>query len=97
MSVGKTHLPDVEKDDRTCTCKVFLSHPTERIGVSRVGVFDHSASTEKTHDPRRLAEGAEHYRRSAILIQVADSLGAGAGHVNVRCMVRIEECECCGR
>jgi len=95
--VGETHLPDVEKYHRPCTCKVLLPHPAERIGVSRVGVFDHSASTEKTHDPRRLAEGAEHYRRSAILIQVADGLGAGAGHVDVRCMIRIEECECCRR
>jgi len=82
---------DLEIENSPCTVNPVFLHTVQYDIEFRVVPLYDSALAEPPHDSWAFVKRAEHDRCSAILVQMADSLNAGACGVHVGDMVAVED------
>ena len=88
---GRLTFEDLEVKNGPCAVDSVLLHAVQHnIEFGVIPLYD-PAFAEPSHNPWTFVERAEHDRRSAVLMQVADSLDAGACGIHVGDMIAIED------
>lgn len=89
--LGQLTLEDLKVKNSPCAVNFVLLHTVQHNIKFGIVPFYDSAFAEPPHDSRTFVEGAEHDSRSAILVQMADSLDAGACSIHIGEVVAIED------
>ena len=90
---GRLTFEDLKVKDSSCAVDSVLLHAVQyNIELRIVPLYD-SAFAEPPHDSRTFVKRAEHDGRSAVFVQVTDSLNAGACSIHVGDMIAIEDAQ----
>lgn len=90
---GRITFEDLKVEDSSRAVDSVLLHAVQHnIEFGVIPLYD-PAFAEPSHDSWTFVKRAEHDRRSAVLMQVADSLDAGACGIHVGDVVAIEDAQ----
>ena len=91
--IERTYLEHIQDYHSPGTSDTQSTHSFQPAVEFRVVPGHNPAFAEEPHDSRTSVEGTKHDGAASILLDVADSLDAGTGGVDVGAQVRIEDGE----